>query len=321
MRLDHLVGWCLLLVAAFAVVVVLLRPQNGSSGMVVGSTTIQSVAQQSVAQQGMRPSSVEWGPVQKGVRTRLVPHSTQFVLGKPIKFRLELKNVSESVVGYDQQHADIDSMLIRGPDGKAVSYIMGPVSTFGTPKPLRPGKMVTLFEEIDVAEQYYIAKPGRYTVQFRGTFGIPPSNTVTIEVLASKDTPSDGDFVPKLQSILPDGWYFIAGPYAYVQEKEVRPEGRSPVKGVRASMFYSPTDRKGDDVWIEVWQTRREAEVSGQKKAGSVSEYLGKNQWGHIYVGFSHRRWGRDDVLTSSEMEAHWRGVREKIAAALEVRR
>lgn len=278
----------------------------------------------------MRPLSIEWGPVQKGVRTRLVPHSVQFVLGKPIKFRLEMKNVGEATVGYDKQHADIDTMLIKGPDGQVVPYIMEPVSTAGSPKPLRPGKMVILFEEIDVAEQYYIAKPGRYTVQFRGTLGgppgmpftivpFPPSNPVTIEVLPNEDAVSDGDFVPKLLSILPARWYFIAGPYAYVQEKEVRPEGRSPVKGVHASMFYSPTDRKGDDVWVEVWQTRRESAVSGQKKAGPASEYLGKNPWGHVYVRFSHRQWGREKVLTPAEMAVHWRDVREKIAAALEV--
>jgi len=307
MRVKYRVGLFLLLAAIIIAAAIVL--QHGKDG---------STAGQSVTPQGERPLSLEWGPVQKGVRTRLVPHSAQFILGQPIKFRLEMQNVGEATGWY--YGPDEDSMLINGPDGKVVPYIRGPFSVVCRPQPLRPREVVTLFQAIDVTPQYYIVKPGRYTVQFRGTLGgppgapvspvpLPPSNVVTIEVLPSKDGASDGDFVLRLLSVLPKGWDFSADPYAYIQERDVRPAGRLPVKGVYADMWYSPAGMKGNYVWIKVWQTCRSVEMSEQKKATLISEYLGKNQWGHVYV------------LIPPEAKRYWRDARKQIAAALEVRR
>jgi hypothetical protein len=106
-----------------------------------------------------------------GLRTRLVPLAKQFTLGQPMKFRLELKNFGPTAVHYDSQAvAGNSSLVVRDPQGQLVPYIGGSFQTGNfIPLPsLAPGKTVVLFDGLDLASQYLLVRPGKYTVQFRG---------------------------------------------------------------------------------------------------------------------------------------------------------
>lgn len=102
-------------------------------------------------------------------KTRLTLVSKEFVLGRPMLFRLELVNQGEEEFLYDHQQVAVNaSMTITDENGKRVSYIAGPVQTLGWYKPIKPGESVVLFDDLDIAKQYDIKKPGRYKVQFNG---------------------------------------------------------------------------------------------------------------------------------------------------------
>jgi hypothetical protein len=112
-----------------------------------------------------------WGWELAGLRTRLAPVEKQFALGQPMMFRLELKNFGQAAVPYDSQAvATNGSLAVRDPQGRPVRYIGGSLQTaHGGPLPsLAPGKTAILFDGLDLASQYLIVRPGKYTVQFRG---------------------------------------------------------------------------------------------------------------------------------------------------------
>ncbi len=74
-----------------------------------------------------------------------------------------------AIVFYDHQQVAVNgSMSIRDQNGVHIAYVGGPVQTSGAFRPLGPGKSAVLFDKLDVASQYYIGAPGRYTVEFSG---------------------------------------------------------------------------------------------------------------------------------------------------------
>ena len=126
-----------------------------------------------------------WGPEIDGLRTRLLPAQKEFFVGRPAKFRLEMKNFGKSDRMYDSQGVSVNgSIRISGPDEAPVRYVAGSFQTSGSSRSIAPGQKVALFEfdSLDVADQYLMVKPGSYTLDFRGTHvkwdsesAIPPS--------------------------------------------------------------------------------------------------------------------------------------------------
>lgn len=232
---------------------------------------------------------------QNGLKTRLVPLEQQYSLGQPMKFRLEMTNVGASTIMYDSQQVGVNNaMIIKDQNGKISPYIAGSFQTGGGPKPIQPKEIVILFYQFDITSQYYIGKPGRYTVQFRGqdtAFGeesLPPSNIVEIDVQPATLTTTD-IFIGRLLDIIPNQWDLTKGLEKYIE-----------VDGICAQM-----DRiraKGGKEYIMVCQTYRLINLSSQGL-----EYLGKNQWGYVYISIQ------------PEAETLWPNVREQIIKALEI--
>lgn len=262
----------------------------------------------------------EWGPIVNGVKTRLVPSNEKYVLGQPMEFRLEMTNVGESTVKYDSQQVKVNnSMLIRGPDGKIALYVDMYHQTIGGPRPLKLGETVTLFDRYNVEEDYYIAKPGRYTVQFRGEEGfgdveIPQSNVVEIELEPGEISASYA-VVGRILDVLPnsEGWqsrrWTKTGEWELFWHRystDFTPQGRNRSKCTRIDLVRSAT-YKDDLVVVGVWVT--EVAVNAEEGFGGIiSEYLGASRWGHVYV------------LAPSEAEEHWTDVRQKISQALGIK-
>ena len=112
---------------------------------------------------------------------RLVPVQDEYVLGRPMRFRLEMTNRTSVKLLYDHQQVAVNhSLVITGPDGKRAPYVRGTCQTSirGWPA-IAPGQTVVLFDKLDAAEQYFIDTPGRYAVQFAGrglNAGEPPED-------------------------------------------------------------------------------------------------------------------------------------------------
>jgi hypothetical protein len=229
----------------------------------------------------------DWGEMENGVRTRLVPVDEVFPLGGPMRFRLEMINVGTTTVQYDSQQVDVNSsMLIKGPDGREAPYIEQAVQTVGGPRPLNPGERVVLFENLDISDQYLILTPGKYTVQFRGqgkAFGevpIPPSNVVRINVSAGRLRPLH-EVAGRLIGIAPDENWRVS----VIREGEVTPTGRRADRGLHLCLVRWASLKK-DVLLAPVWITENEVRVDKGDEPRSregLSEYLGQCRWGHIY--------------------------------------
>ena len=115
-------------------------------------------------------AEVEWGPEKDGIATRLVPLEKEYVLGRPMRFRLEMTNRTLTELLYDSQQVAVNhSLVITGPDGKRAPYIRGTCQTsIRGQLSVTPGETVVLFGGLDANEQYFIGRSGRWTFQYAG---------------------------------------------------------------------------------------------------------------------------------------------------------
>ena len=110
----------------------------------------------------------QWGPELCGLRTRLVPLQKEFILGEPMKFRLEMKNFGQREIPYDPQRLAVNgSTQVRDSEERLVPYIGGSFQTgISLPLPtLAPSKTTVLCDGLDLNSQHLIVRPGVYTVQ------------------------------------------------------------------------------------------------------------------------------------------------------------
>jgi hypothetical protein len=127
-------------------------------------------------------------PSLERLKAKLVPLNEKYVVGKPVRFRLELANEGPVDLSYDDQQVTVnDPLIVTDAKGEKVKYIGGSVQAEGGNMPLRAGQTVVLFDKFDITRQYEINKPGVYRVQYKGAgleIGdlpkIPPRNEAVI---------------------------------------------------------------------------------------------------------------------------------------------
>ena len=96
-------------------------------------------------------------------------HNERPRLGTPIELTLGIVNEGVVPVTYDFAHADNnDSLVVTGPDGRRVPYILGHIGALGPDLQLAPGEEAHFTLDLDLAEQYLIDKPGHYIVRYEG---------------------------------------------------------------------------------------------------------------------------------------------------------
>ena len=135
----------------------------------------------------------EWGPVRNGLKTRLVPLEQSYVLGKPMRFRVEVTNVDRVAKTYNPEEVEIQSFINTGSCSTPHSHHpYPPVPTKGASQRIDPGEIKVLFDQWDIASDYVLNKPGRYTIQYEesvpwnGHRTFSPSNNVEIQVQAGE---------------------------------------------------------------------------------------------------------------------------------------
>jgi len=230
-----------------------------------------------------------WGREKDGYQTQLIPVTEKFVVGQPMTFSLVMRNTISSLKMYDHQGIGHDSLLIKDPDGKEVYYKASSFQTVGAVKPIDAKEIVRLFEGRDVASEYVITRPGKYTIQFRqGNYGMsrdstfPASNILKFEVQPGQAKPEDV-LITRLMNIVPGhGWQISKG---WQSDQLATPSGRNPMKGVNVNLVKH-AKLKRDVIYVSLWQMEQPSSAKEGEKAPmpEVSEYLGQNPLGHFYV-------------------------------------
>lgn len=204
-------------------------------------------------------------------------------IGQPIKLKLEMSNVGAQVHTYDDQQAAVNgSLVVKGPEGEAVPYIEPGAQTLGFQKQLKPGDTVTIFDGLDLAAQYLIAKPGKYTVKFFGSVGLPGSNTLEINV-ADGQLPDRTKLLKALIDSVPKGWKPSHNNGAFF-------------------IINSPTRLKKDVASVSLTFTK--TKVSKDAEA----EYAGETRLGHAWI-----------KAESPTVKNRWPEYRDKIREQLKV--
>jgi len=239
----------------------------------------------------LTPKDDQWGEPNNGLVTQLIPQSEEYVIGKPMKFGLVLKNISDSAKEYNRYAATFKPLTIKTPDNNRPYDKIGPYSTIGMQDDsIDPCKIVTLFKDYDITDDYVILKPGKYTVQFRGR---PASNIIEFEV--KPGTPDERDLlVVTLQSILPDPNWRVVAP-------KMRTDKYEGQKLVILSRGTKIEDRAAAMLWL----TKSPGKTFEQRQFVTINEYLGKNETGYFYIEI------RPKVLE------YWPKMKEDITKAL----
>jgi uncharacterized protein len=271
-----------------------------------------------------------WGPERDGLRTRLLPDQKQYFIGRSAEFRLEMMNVGKTPRLYDAQQVSVnDPIRIIDPDGKPVHYIGTGRQTIGTSKPIAPGEKVVLFKNLDFDDQYLFAKPGRYTLRFRGRLGwprfeqkkstseIPPSAAITIEMRPGT-LPAWSQLPARLIEILPKGWDID---FDHISGYQLNPPGWESGPGRSISLkTCPPPDSKREALFVDVWIAEKKLTWTGTEefsegkrntttkiKPEEAAAYLGKGADGHVY-------W-----TVPKEAETRWPDIRANVIKALKI--
>lgn len=242
-----------------------------------------------------------WGEPNNSLATQLVPQSEEYIIGKPMKFGLVLKNVSDSMKNYHNGVMLFKPLIIKTPDNNCPYDKEGPYQTMEGPNhSIGAGEIVTLFENRDITGEYVIIKPGKYRIQFRGGSKLPASNIIEFEV--KPGTPDERDLlIASLLDVLPDPNWQAEAPKRIRHAPAGRKETVISIFLVRGRGFL-----ERNSVRITLWQTKSPAAVIEEQDA-QASDYLGKNASGYFYIE------------TSTEALNYWPKMKEDIAEAFKL--
>jgi hypothetical protein len=130
-----------------------------------------------------------------GLQIQLVPLQQVYVLGQPMKFRVNIINQSENPVTLKYTADDVsgDDFYILGPGEVHVDATgSGEYPAKNYTLQLSPGVSKTLIKVRDLNAEYAIRLSGKYTFQYvqkiwdQTSTQFPPSNTVEITVIKNK---------------------------------------------------------------------------------------------------------------------------------------
>ena len=226
----------------------------------------------------------------RGFDVRIIPLSEYFVVGKPMLFRVEMKNISNATLGYLKRTSmEHNPMIIKGPEDINVPYLETYFQIGVTHKFTEPGETVVLAENYDARSQYHIVKGGRYSFQLKGSFETKPSNIVEIDIKAGSLAAMES-VVESLVPILPGGWKLMRSPapaeqtddsktgesvYALLEGKRAK-KGIDGDKGVNIIIVVV-----SGDIPIKIQPYLEEMEFWGTCKLGRiyVEQYNAEQLW------------------------------------------
>ena len=202
-----------------------------------------------------------WGEPTGGLASRLTLVTEQPKLGEPLLLRLEIKNVSDSRLGYDDQQAGVNhSLKVIGPDGAEVPYVGGSFQTSGFTEPLMAGATRTILAGLDLTAQYLVDRAGAYTIQSIARGGVPASNTLVVTVAPGRLADFQRVLIA-LRPTAPKGWH-------------VARYGESIV------WIHAPSGLKSDATSLALMFTKERVSPAPRQRV----EYLGQTTLGHAWL-------------------------------------
>lgn len=233
--------------------------------------------------------------VEKGIKYNLIPLVEEFVIGKPLSFRIEMKNISDVPILYMTIGPLMinDPMDIIGPNGEKVRYIDMDSQTFAGEDVILSGETIVLVENYDATSQYYIITPGRYSFQFRN------SNVISVEVKPGEISALD-DIYTRLNNILPQGWTITrrltssSEPYLFVDESNAY------------IIVHMIGKRRGLQIDVDIMLAIVNDSLSINSNILSEYKFWGKCKWGNVYC-------------KARDAETLWSDFREQIKKAIEI--
>jgi hypothetical protein len=240
----------------------------------------------------------KWGEPNNGLVTQLIPQSEEYIIGKPMKFGLVLKNISESAKGYDRQVfiSCCGALMVRTFDNNGLYNKRGPYQTSGGWQPIASGEIVTLFENRDISDEYLITKPGRYIIQSRP---VPASNIVKFEV--KPGTPDEQDLlVSSMVNILPDSTWRVVAPKKRYDSAEQKEESIAVVLSRGGKM---------DHIGVMLWQTKTQGAINDRRTNPPPYECLGKSGSNYFYISIPTKAldyWPKikEDIVKALKLES-----------------
>ena len=233
---------------------------------------------------------------EKGIKYNLIPLREDFVIGKPMSFRIEMKNISDVPILYKTIGPLMinDPMNVIGPDGEKVRYVDMISQTLAGQDVILPGETIVFVEDYDATSQYYITVPGRYSFQFKR------SNTIEVEVKQG-DMSAQDDIYTQLLNILPQGWTITrrltssSEPYLFVDKSDAY------------IIVHMIGKRRGIQIDVDIRLAIVDDDSSSlDSKILSECQVWGKCKWGNIYS-------------IARDAETLWPDYRDQIEKALEI--
>ncbi|HON92350.1 MAG TPA: hypothetical protein PLT20_08985 [Sedimentisphaerales bacterium] len=250
-----------------------------------------------------RPIKMNAGEFARAVEFLLHPIDYEFAIGAPMRFRVEMRNVSDDPIPYRWSSGIMvnDPMLVIDPNGEPVPYVDTSYQIGVAMDVALPGETIVLAESYDVATQYRIVRPGRYRFQFRGW---PPdsesSNICEMEV--KPGLLSDAERVSeRLLGVMPTGWRF--------ERMLSTPHGEPDAPGVGGRFFnlIAWHQGKGGDkgVFLVLFKEVEPPDVDPWLK--EQYDLWGLCRWGLVYA-------------RTNEAAQLWPSHRQQIERALGIR-
>ncbi|HNS23027.1 MAG TPA: hypothetical protein PKH24_21190 [Sedimentisphaerales bacterium] len=225
----------------------------------------------------------------KAIDVHLAPVSEEFVIGKPMLFRVEMRNVSDAPIPYSRSGGVMtgDPMSVTGPDGQTVPYVDTSYQIGIGLDVLLPGETVVLADRYDVTSQYRIIQPGRYRFQLRGwPRDSELSNVCEVEVKAG--ALSDAERISEdLLSVMPAGWRFERMLAVSPGEEDAPGAG-----GLFFNLIGRRQGKGGDQgVFLQIHKATDPADIDPWLK--EALDPWGLSPWGLVYarVNEAERLW------------------------------
>jgi hypothetical protein len=233
-----------------------------------------------------RELSIDIEKQKAGYEYILTPLAEKFVIGQPMPFRIEMKNISNESLPYTKKDVTVQNpLIVTGPAGENIEYFtqfcsIGVVTDF-----TEPGEIVVLADSYDAAADYRIVKPGKYKFQFKGDYGTN-SNIVEFEVKAGNL--SDIEIITeKLKPIIPDDW---------ILSRHISDKNNS-IALFKKGMIKNPNGSVGIIFYFNPSE-------SFLKKMPKQMELFGQSEWGPVY-------------MKTMNAETHWPDYKMQIKNAL----
>jgi hypothetical protein len=238
----------------------------------------------------------------RAIKYILSPVSSEFVIGQPMLFRIEMKNEGNTPIGFRRTSVIVnDPIRVIAPDGGELPYVDTSYQTVENADAILSGEVIVLADEYDVASQYEIIRPGRYKFQFQ--FHYPrerTSNVCEVEVHAGP-VPDAEQIVSKLVRVLPGGWRW---------SRRIVTPGEFRIIGPGTALYVQLIGKPGGkenpyNVFLLILIGADPADADPWLK--EELNYWGGSRWGPVYAQVN-------------EAESLWPQCRQVISEALEIK-